>query len=66
MDTRFNDLVKNTANAIAVGASPEDIAPGLVAQVGGEDAFLIFCAAKAYLALPEPVFTPSDDPEVLP
>lgn len=62
----FNDLVTSTANGLAMGADPADVAADLVAKVGEEQAFLIFHAARAYLALPEPPAPAGEDAEVAP
>jgi hypothetical protein len=49
----FNDVVTSTANGLASGAESRDIAERLVQRFGEEQAFLIFHAARAYLAVQE-------------
>lgn len=51
----FNAVVRSTAQGLSMGADPADMAKGLVDRFGAEHAFLLYHAAKAYLAIPEPV-----------
>jgi hypothetical protein len=54
-NTEFNSVVTSIANGLSLGADHAEIAKDLVARYGEEQAFLLYHAAKTYLAVPDPV-----------